>query len=221
MLREGAVLLWLVLIMPSEPFDIDDYRAALLEWRQEHVGQTQRIYWAQDSSKLLQIMTDDVLRYANFLYHRYATAIDTAELSIIQRYFASEAQPATVWNHEDIQQLLRTLLHEKQELLAQYGRYQSVLGVWYDLMEWLNELLPGRNYVMISLEDSVPNFVHRLFTKYFARETVYRRNQSPQDIAWLGKLALLHLGEAWWEHPDGLHFFSQIVEEHNQLFSFY
>jgi len=46
------------------------------------------------------------------------------------------------------------------------------------------------NYVMISLEDSVPNFVHRLFTKYFAREPVYRRDQSPQDIAWLGKLAL-------------------------------
>ena len=40
-----------------------------------------------------------------------------------------------------------------------------VLGVWYDLMEWLNELLPGQNYVMISLEDSVPNFVHRLFTR--------------------------------------------------------
>ena len=74
---------------------------------------------------------------------------------------------------------------------------------------------------MISLEDRVPNFVHRLFTTYFARETVYRRDQSPQDIAWLGKLALLHLGDAWWEHPDGLHFFSQMVEEHNQLFSFY
>ncbi len=131
--------------MPSEPFDIYPYRAALLEWHQEHVGQTQHIYWAQDSSTLLQSMTDDVLRCANLLYHRYAMAIDAAELSVIQRYFASGAQPATAWNHEDIQQLLRTLLHEKQELLAQYGRYQSVLGVWYDLMEWLNELLPGQS----------------------------------------------------------------------------
>jgi len=148
-------------------------------------------------------------------------SIDAAELSVIQHDVASGAQPATVWNHEDIQQLLRTLLHEKQELLAQYGRYQSVLGVWYDLMEWVNELLPGQNYAVISLEDSVPNFVHRLFTKYFARDTVYRRDQSPQDIVWLGKLALLHLGDVWWEHPDGLHFFSQMVEEHHQLFSFY
>jgi hypothetical protein len=207
--------------MPSEPCDIYNYRAALFEWHQEHVGQTQHIYFAQDSSTLLQTMTEDVLRYANLLSHRYATAIDAAELSVIQRYFASGAQPATVWNHEDIQQLLRTLLHEKQERLAQYGRYQSVLGVWHDLMEWVNELLPRQNYVMISLEDSVPNFVHRLFTTYFARETVYRRNQSPQDIAWLGKLALLHLGDAWWEYLDGLHFFSQVIEEHNQLFSFY
>jgi len=205
----------------SEPFDIYQYRAALLEWHQVHVGQTQRIYWAQDASTLLQAMTEDVLRYANLLYHRYATAINAAELSVIQRYFASGAQPATVWNYEDIQQLLRTLLHEKQALLAQYGRYQSVLGVWYDLMEWLNELLPDQNYVMISLEDNIPNFVPRLFTKYFARETVYRRDQSPQDIAWLGKLALLHVVDAWWEHPDGLHFFSQMVEEHNQLFRFY
>ena len=209
------------MLMPSEPFDIDDYRAALLEWHQVHVGQTQRIYFAQDSSTLLQTMTEDFLRYANLLSHRYATAIDAADLSVIQRYFASGAQRGKAWNHEDIQQLLRTLLHEKQERLAQYGRYQSVLGVWYDLMEWVNELLPGQNYVVISLEDSVPNFVHRLFTKYFARGTVYRRNQSPQDIAWLGKLALLHLGDGWWEHPDGLHFFSQMVEEHNQLFSFY
>ena len=144
--------------MPSEACDIYDYRAALLEWHQENVGQTQRIYFAKNSSTLLQSMTEDVLRYANLLSHRYATAIDAAELSVIQRYFASGAQPATVWNHEDIQQLLRTLLHEKQELLVQYGRYQSVLGVWYDLMKWLNELLPGQNYVVISLEDSVPNF---------------------------------------------------------------
>jgi hypothetical protein len=207
--------------MPSEPCDIYQYRAAVLEWHQENVGQTQRIYFAQDSPTLLQTMTEDVLRYANLLYHRYAMAIDAADLSVIQRYFASGAQSATAWNHEDIQQLLRTLLHEKQALLVQYGRYQSVLGVWYDLMEWLNELFPGQNYVVISLEDSVPNFVHRLFTKYFTRDTVYRRNQSPQDIAWLGKLALLRLGGAWWEHPDGLHFFSQMVEEHNQLFSFY
>jgi len=142
----------------------------------------------------------DVL--ARFVSHHYATAIDAAELSVIQRYFASGAQPATVWNHEDIQQLLRTLLHEKQELLVQYGRYQSVLGVWYDLMAWVNELFPDQNYVVISLEDSIPNFVHRLFTKYFARETVYRRDQSPQDSAWLGKLALLHLGDVWWEQPD-------------------
>jgi hypothetical protein len=207
--------------MPSEPFDIYDSRAALLEWHQENVGQTQHIYWAKDSFTLLQTMTDDVQRYANLLYHRYATTIDAAELSVIQRYFAAGEQRGTAWNHEDIQQLLRTLLREKQDLLAQYGRYQSVLGVWYDLMEWLNELLPDQNYVMISLEDSVPNFVHRLFTKYFARETVYRRDQSPQDIAWLGKLALLHCGDAWWEQSDGLHFFSQMVEEHNQLFRFY
>ena len=207
--------------MPFESCDIYDYRAALLEWHQEHVGQTQHIYFAQDPSTLLQTMIEDVRRYANLLSHRYAMAIDAADLSVIQGYFASGAQQATVWNHEDIQQLLRTLHHEKQELLAQYGRYQSVLGVWYDLMEWVNELFPGQNYVVISLEDSVPNFVHRLVTKYFARETVYRRNQSPQDIAWLGKLALLHLGDGWWQQPDGLHFFSQMVEEHNQLFSFY
>lgn len=98
------------MIMPSEPCDIYQYRAALLEWHQVHVGQTQRIYFAQDSSTLLQTMTDDVLRYANLLSHRYATAIDTADLSVIQRYFASGAQRGNAWNHEDIQQLLRTLL---------------------------------------------------------------------------------------------------------------
>src|SRR5438552_1268712 len=86
-------------IMPSEPCDIDDSRAALLEWHQECVGQTQRMYWAKDASTLLQVMTDDVRRYGNLLSHRYATAIDAADLSVIQRYFASGAQPATVWNH--------------------------------------------------------------------------------------------------------------------------
>ena len=74
-------------------------------------------------------MTEDVLRYANLLYHRYATSIDAAESSAIQRSFASGAQRGKAWNHENIQQFLRTLRHEKQELLAPYGRYQSVLGV--------------------------------------------------------------------------------------------
>ena len=77
--------------MPSEPCDIYQYRAALLEWHQENVGQTQRMYWAKDSSTLLQIMTEDVLRYANLLSHRYATAIDAADLSIINDTLPREA----------------------------------------------------------------------------------------------------------------------------------
>lgn len=85
--------------------------------------------------------------------------------------------------------------------------------MWYDLLEWVNDLLPGQNYVLISIEDSVPNFVHRLFEKYFASESIYR--------PWLGKLALLHFDDNWWEQPDGLHFLSQFVEEHNQLFGLY
>ena len=89
------------------------------------------------------------------------------------------------------------------------------------MMEWLNTLLPGENRVLISIEDSVPNFVHRLFEKYFDSENTYRRDQSPQDVGWLGKLALLHLGGSWWEQPDGLQFLYQLVEEHNELFGFY
>ena len=77
------------------------------------------------------------------------------------------------------------------------------------------------NYVPISIEDSVPNFVHRLFEKYFCSGIIYRRDQLPQDIAWLGKWALIHLGGTWWKKPDGLHFLYQIIEEHNELFAFY
>ena len=49
----------------------------------------------------------------------------------------------------------------------------------------------------------------------------WRGEKSAFKIPIRGKLALLHLGNVWWEQPDGLHFFSQMVEEHNQLFSFY
>src|SRR6266446_9719826 len=105
--------------MPSEPCDIYQYRATLLEWHQVHVGQTQRIYFAKDSSTLLQTMTEDVLRYANLLSHCYATAIDAAELSVIQRYFASGAQRGKTWNHEDIQQLLRTFLLVRHGLIEE------------------------------------------------------------------------------------------------------
>lgn len=207
--------------MLTEPIDIYEYRAALLEWRQENVGQTQRIYLAKNASALLQQMIEDILRYANLLYNRYALDIDTADLSVIQRYFASGNAINPPWNHEDIQRLLRDLLQEKQERLAQYGRYQSILDMWYDLMEWVNDLLPGDNAVQIGLEDSVPNFVHRLFAKSFESGTIYRRDTSPQDVVWLGKLALLHLGGAWWDEPDGLDFLYRLIEEHNELFGFY
>jgi hypothetical protein len=207
--------------MSTEPLDIYEYRAALLEWHQDHIGQTQRIYLAEDSHALLQAMRDDVLHHANSLTYHYAQVIDAAELSVIQQHFATGDASDNVWNHEDIQRLLRDLIREKQASLAAYCRYQSILGVWYDLLEWVNDLLPAQNYVRISIEDSVPNFVHRLFTRYFESANVYRRDQSPQDVIWLGKLALLHLGGAWWEQADGLHFFSQLVEEHNQLFGFY
>jgi hypothetical protein len=207
--------------MSTAPLDIYAYRAALLEWHQEYVGQTQRIYLASDSSALLHAIQDDILRYANLLYNRYATDIDARDLSVLQQHFASRVPQGSHWTHEEIKRLLCDLLQEKQESLARYGRYQSIVGVWYDVLEWVNDLLPGQNYVIISIEDNAPNFVHRLFTKYFLPETIYRRDQAPQDVAWVGKLALLHLGGAWWEQPDGLPFLSQLVEEHNQLFGFY
>jgi hypothetical protein len=201
--------------------DIYEYRAALLAWHQERVGQTQRIYLAEDSSTLLNAMQEDILRYATLLYNRYASVIDVADLSMLQQYAATGVLPAPQWTHEDVKRLLHDLLQEKQEHLAHYGRYQSILGVWYDLLEWVNDILPGDNHMLISIEDNVPNFVHRLFTKYFVPKTIYRRDQSPQDVTWMGKLALLHLGGTWWEQSDGLHFLHQLVEEHNQLFGFY
>ena len=176
---------------------------------------------AQDSSTLLQDMTEDILRYANLLYNRFASTIDAVDLSVIQTHYASGEQLENQWDHEDIQKLLRDLIQAKHDSLAQYGRYQSIFGEWHDMMEWLNTLLPGENRVLISIEDSVPNFVHRLFEKYFDSENTYRRDQSPQDVGWLGKLALLHLGGSWWEQPDGLQFLYQLVEEHNELFGFY
>lgn len=202
-------------------FDIYEYRAALLEWQQEKIGQTQRIYLANDSSTLLQDMTEDILHYGNLLYNRFALTLDAVDLSNIQQHYASRDRLDTRWNHEDLKKLLRDLLQEKQDNLARYGRYQSILGAWHDMMVWLNTLLPGENHVLISIEDSVPNFVRRLFEKYFDHTTIYQRHQSPQDVAWLGKLALLHLGGAWWEQSDGLHFLHQLVAEHNELFGFY
>lgn len=205
----------------STDIDIYEYRAALLEWHQNNVGQAQLIFVANDSHALLQEIRDDVLRYANSLTHHHAQVIDAIDLSTIQRHFALDEPFDQVWNYEDVQRLLRDLIRRKQEQLSAYSRYQSILGEWHDLIEWVNDLLPGKNHVMVSIEDSVPNFVHRLWDKYFDVETVYGRDQSPQDIIWLGKLALLHLSGSWWERPDGMHFFYQLVDEHNELFGFY
>lgn len=202
-------------------FDIYEYRAALLEWHQENVGQAQLIFVAQDSQPLLQKMQDDVLRYANLLTHRYHQVIDAADLSAIQKHFSTDESPSRIWNHKDIQRLLWDLIQQQQEHLSAYSRYQSILGTWSDLIEWCNDLLPGQNHMVISIEDSVPNFVHRLLDKYLDTETVYRRDQSPQDVNWLGKLALLQHGEKWWERPDGLRFFHQLADDHNELFGFY
>jgi hypothetical protein len=178
----------------STDVDIYEYRAALLEWQQENVGQTQRIFVANDAHALLHEIRDDVLRYANSLIHHHAQVIDSIDLSAIQHYFSSNELPDREWNHEDIQRLLRDLIGEKLAALSTYGRYQSILGQWHDLIEWVNDLLPGRNHVLVSIEDSVPNFVHRLWDKYVDAEALYRRDQAPQDVAWLGKLALLRLG---------------------------
>ncbi len=202
-------------------FDIYEYRAALLEWHQENVGQAQLIFVAEDSHALLQEMCHDVLRYANSLTHHYAQVIDAMDLSTIQKHFSLDEPSDRIWNHRDIQCLLRDLIRRKQEQLSAYSRYQSILGEWHDLLEWVNDLLPGQNHMAISIEDSLPNFVHRLWDKYFDAETVYRRDQSPQDVIWLGKLVLLEQGGQWWKRPDGMHFFYQLADDHNELFGFY
>ena len=64
----------------STQFDIYEYRAALLEWRQENVGQARLIFVAHDSHALLQAIRDDALRYANSLTHHYAQAIDAVDV---------------------------------------------------------------------------------------------------------------------------------------------
>ncbi len=207
--------------MSTEPLDIYEYRAGILEWHQENVGQAQLIFVAEDSHALLQEIRADVLRSANSLTHHYAQVIDATDLSAIQKHFSSDESPSHVWNHRDIQRLLQDLIRQRQEQLVAYSRYQSILGEWSDLIEWCNDLLPGKNDVLVSIEDSVPNFVHRLWEKYIDVEMVYRHDQSPQDINWLGKLALLHLDRSWWEKPDGMHFFYQLADEHNELFGFY
>jgi hypothetical protein len=207
--------------MRNEPPEIYEHRAALLAWHQEHVGQAQRIYVAEDSSTLLRQMHDEILRCANLLYNRYAAVLDAADFMVIRHHLAAGEPAGTPWNHEDIKRLLRQLLEDKHAELARYDRYQSILGLWYDLVEWLNDLLPGANYLRIGIEDSVPNFVPRLFEHYCDWQTVYRHDQAPEDIAWLGRLALLRLAGAWWDRPEGLDFFQQVVAEHNRLFGFY
>jgi len=61
-------------------------------------------------------MTEDVLRYANFLYHRYATSIDAAEIPVIQRSFALGAQRGKARNHAHGQQFLCTLTQAQAPL---------------------------------------------------------------------------------------------------------
>jgi hypothetical protein len=73
----------------------------------------------------------------------------------------------------------------------------------------------------MSIEDKVLHFVHRLFAKHIQNESIYRGYQSQQDVIWLGKLALLHLGGVWWDNPDGLQFLDQLIDEHKQLFGFH
>ncbi len=68
----------------------------------------------------------------------------------MQQQFPSGHSSDRAWNHEDIKRLLRDLIQEKQDSLVRYGRCQSILGVWYDLLEWVNDLLPSQNYVIIS-----------------------------------------------------------------------
>ena len=65
--------------MSAEPLDIYEYRAALLEWHQANVGQSQLIFVAENSHILLQNIRDDVLRYANSLTHHYAQVIDAMD----------------------------------------------------------------------------------------------------------------------------------------------
>ena len=115
----------------STDIDIYEYRAALLEWHQENVGQAQLIFVVENSHGLLQEIRDDIIRYANSLTHHHAQVIDAVDLSAIQRHFSSDELPNRAWNHEDVQRLLRDLIRRKQEQLSAYSRYQSILGEWH------------------------------------------------------------------------------------------
>jgi hypothetical protein len=137
---------------------------------------------------------------------------DTFEATLTLLY------PEGGWSVDDVRKLLPRLVHEHGEYLRQKPGTVKVLGPWYEVVTWLNEVYHQNDGVWIAIEGTLPAFAKELL-EYEASDCDPTKPLASWDTAFLSRLAVFAaLEDRQWRPVEVYRAFFRLVREFNEFY---
>jgi hypothetical protein len=225
-------------------WQVINYRAVLIEWYLEELGDNRSIYVAKDSVKLFNKIKESIFSHIDLVLDFHWEYIDDADLweyfNDLDRYevnsmFCDAPYPEDDWTQEDLRLLLKYLMEKRQNELVNNPDDKSILGEWNNLIEWINGnfTYDRDDGVFIPIEGNLIKFVNELLKNeligfrfkidQFHRRGGFTSKAGLDQIAqWIGWLATLTDEERWnkWNERQSYKLMLNLIDEFNEMYGF-
>lgn len=195
--------------------------AALLQWQIEGIGFYNQIYFAKNSQELFEQMKDGVISGMDVLIDHHYEDINCSELGVLYESFLGDDYPTDGWHAEDVRKLLAELLQKQRLYLKEFPNTPTILGQWYDLIEWINEVcdISYVDYLRIPIEGNIVKFVDGLID-FFSSPIQNSKLINFQNGKWLIRLKHTIGSDRWWSNSQLLHGLNVLFNEFNERYQF-
>lgn len=196
--------------------------AALSQWQIEDIGFHDTIFVAKNSQELFEQMRGGIISDMDALIdHRYED-INCSELETLYEQFVGDDYPADGWIAEDVRELLAELLQKQRLYLKEFPNSPTILGQWYDLVEWMNEScwdVSYDDYLRIPVEGNIVKFVNGLID-FYSPPMPGPKLIDFQEGKWLIKLKHIVSSDRWWAKSEILRKLNRLTDEFNERYQF-
>jgi len=197
-------------------------QAALLQWQIEDVGFYDQVYFAKNSHELFEQMRTGIISGMDVLIDHHYEDINYCELETLYESFVGDDYPTDGWGAENVTELLNELLQKQRLYLKEFPNSPTILGEWYDLVEWINECWDehDHDYLYIPVEGNIVKFVNELID-FFTSPIIGPKLIDFQEGKWLIRLKHIISSDRWWGNSKLLRRLNSLFEEFNERYQFH
>ena len=195
--------------------------AALSQWQIESIGFRDTIYVAKNSQELFEQMKSSIISDMDLLIDHHYEAINCASLENVYEAFVGDDLPEDGWGAEDIRKLITKSIQEQSAHLQEFPDSPTILGRWYDIVEWINEWWDVwyDDYLRIPAEGSLVTFVHDVID-FFGPPMPRHKVIDFEEGKWIIELKHIVRSDRWWDNLEMLRAVRKLFHEFNKRYEF-